>query len=388
MKITKQTFCAAPWFSILVDNAGHLAPCCKIQFNQKHKFKQADQYFHSPELNKIRQDLSEGIKNDACSKCWKDEKNGGDSLRLITNRTLALHSKINLREQIENPKISNVNSFDLVLGNLCNLKCVMCSPLSSSQLLAEANLNPSLHKRYKKKYSQKDFEWPNNENFVDWCSQHLPQAVHIKFSGGEPFLIPWISDAIECIPDHQKAKCVLHFTTNLTIINHKIFDIFKNFKQVWLSVSVEGTHGTHEYLRHGHSWKTLSRNIEKISEKKIQNLIFDINHVVQAPSYHSLLDMIRYFDKLNMLIHPILLSEPKFYHISALSKVAKQNFLDATEKYNGFNHDFVKFVRSVSKEYIEQNKSLTKECIRDLDNLDKVRGNSHSDVIPKENLAI
>ena len=48
----------------------------------------------------------------------------------------------------------------------------MCNPGLSSQLLAEANLNPKLKKRYDKNYVQKDFDWPKGDDFVDWCNEH------------------------------------------------------------------------------------------------------------------------------------------------------------------------------------------------------------------------
>jgi len=388
MMIPKETFCAAPWFSVQVSNTGRLAPCCKIKPKSKYSFKQLKEYFHSPELENLRQDLLTGVKNKGCTKCWRDEENGGDSLRLMSNRTLALHSKINLREQINKPTVSNIKSFDLTLGNLCNLKCVMCSPDESSQLLAEAELNPTLHKRYRAKFSQKDFDWPKGNDFVEWCGKHMPQAIHVQFSGGEPFIIPWIKDAIEAIPDEQKAKCVLHFTTNLTVLNQKLFESFKKFKQVWFSISVEGIHATHEYLRHGHSWQTLSNNIKSILTQKIENLILKINHVVQAPSYHSIMEMTEFFDLLEIEINPILLTDPKRFHISALTKEAKQDFLDKTKHYQGYNQNFIRFVRSVSQEYIDQDNELTKACIDDLSNLDAIRKNTHTNIIPEQNLRL
>ena len=285
MSTKKETFCLAPWYSIFLDSNGKISPCCKFK-DPHYSYKQIEEYFHSPDLTKVRKDLLGGIKNTNCNRCWKDEEAGGDSLRLITNRTIALHSEINLQEQINNPTTSNIKSFDLTLGNLCNLKCVMCNPRFSSQLLAEATLNPTLQSRYEVSYDQKDFDWPKGDDFVEWCNRYLPQAIHIKFTGGEPFIIPWIEQVIERIPDSQKKKCVLHFTSNLTVINPTLFECFEKFKEVWLSVSVEGTHDTHEYLRYGHTWQKLTNNLKLIQDMSIKKLILKINHVVQAPSFH------------------------------------------------------------------------------------------------------
>jgi len=387
MSYKKETFCLAPWYSIYLNSKGDLSPCCKFKNSKKqYSYSKIEDYFNSPELERVRQDLLQGVKNHNCDRCWKDEINGGDSLRLITNRTIALHSKINPQEQINEPKTSNIKSFDLTLGNLCNLKCVMCSPDLSSQLLVEAKLNTTIQKRYGFEANQKDFNWPNGNDFVEWCDRYLPEAIHIKFTGGEPFLVPWIYDVLSAIPSEQKKKCVLHFTTNLTIINDKLFDELRKFKEVWISVSVEGTNETFEYLRYGHSWEKLSSNIKNILSKKISNLIFKVNHVVQTPSYHSITDMTDFFDGIGIEIHPILLTSPKHYHISSLTRRSKEDFLDQTKGYSGHNLNFINFVRSVSYENIEQDRKLTRACVKDLSILDRVRGNDYKKIIPEYNL--
>ena len=386
MPINKNTFCVAPWYSLYLDSDKTLAPCCKIKNTHEYDYNQLDEYFDSPGLNKVRKDLLNGIKNKNCASCWHDEEQGGDSLRLISNRTIALGTKIRLLDQIENPKVSNIKSFDLTLGNLCNLKCVMCTPRLSSQLLAEANANPALKAMHDRKFNQKDFDWPKGDDFIDWCNQHLPQAIHIKFTGGEPFIIPWIKEVIERIPDSQKEKCVLHFTSNLTVINPALFEYFRKFKQVWLSVSVEGTHETHEYLRYGHTWQKLASNLKLVQDMKIENLILKINHVVQAPSFHSIMDMTDFFDSIGLEIHPIMLTSPKHFHISALTEHSKKKFLANTEDYVGLNKEFIDFVRNAIQENIKQDKTLTADCIKHLVKFDKVRKNSHKDIIPIDNL--
>ena len=85
MPIDKNTFCVAPWYSIFFDSKKRIAPCCKFKTLQENV--SVDEYFTSNELNSVRKDLINGVKNDACAKCWIDEENNGDSLRLISNRT-------------------------------------------------------------------------------------------------------------------------------------------------------------------------------------------------------------------------------------------------------------------------------------------------------------
>jgi hypothetical protein len=96
--------------------------------------------------------------------------------------------------------------------------------------------------------------------------------------------------------------------------------------------------------------------------------------------------MTKFFDDLGMEIHPILLTSPKHYHVSSLTKRSKQEFLDQTKEYRGHNINFINFVRSVTQENIEQDSALTKACVEDLSALDRVRGNDYKKIIPKYNL--
>ncbi len=383
----KNAFCIAPWYSLYLNSDKKLAPCCKFKETSKYNYNQLDEYFDSDELKHLREDLLNGIKNKSCISCWNEEEANGDSLRLVSNRTIGRFVETPLMSQIDNPKVSNIKSFDLVLGNLCNLKCIMCNPGLSSQLLAEANINTELKPLYPNdSFDQAKYNWPKDDEFVAWCNKQLPDAIHIKLTGGEPFIIPWIQTVIDKIPDKQKKKCVLHFTTNLTIVNLGLFENFRKFKEVWLSVSAEGINETHEYLRYGHKWETLETNIRLIKEMKIENLNLMINHVVQTPSYHSILSMTEYFDLLKLKIHPIMLTTPKHFHISSLTRKAKEDFLAKTENYTGYNKSFIDFVRNSTKKYIDHKTKLSKKVIKHLEYFDKVRKNSYKDIIPIDNL--
>lgn len=386
--MNKDTFCLAPWFSLFVDADKKIKPCCLIKKGEQYDFDQIEDYFQSSEIKALRKDLIKGVKNERCKKCWNDEESSGDSLRLITNRTLGQHSDINIKDQIDSPHVKNIKSFDLVLGNLCNLKCRMCAPDVSSQLLAEATLNPSLKQFYEKGqvYNQSNYNWPKQEQFVTWCKTHLPQSIHIKFTGGEPLINPWIKDVLHLIPDQQKKKCVLHFTSNLTTVDEQLFRLFEEFKEVWLSVSVEGIWATLDYIRDGHTWIDLSSTIKRIIHMQIPNLKLKINHVVQAPSYQSIMPMVRYFDSLGLEIRPLMLNTPKHFHISALTSRCKQHFIEQSLSYEGFNSAFVEYVAKVSKLYITQDKRLTELMLFQLGAFDKVRGKDYNKIIPVDHI--
>ena len=166
MTPNKNTFCVAPYRSIYLSSTGQLSPCCYTQTN--YNFDKIEDYYQSTSLNNLRKNLSNGVKDIQCKKCWITEDNGGDSLRLILNRTLGK----DITQAVNNLDTKNIKSFDLQLGNLCNLKCVMCSPKWSSQILAEININQEMKKFYKHgNLKQNEFNWPKENDFAKWFSK-------------------------------------------------------------------------------------------------------------------------------------------------------------------------------------------------------------------------
>ena len=379
----KNTFCVNPWLTVALDSDNKLSPCCYIPgFN--YNYQNIEKYFKSKELNDIRKDLLTGVKNKNCNKCWQKESQGMESQRQISNRTI----KGNIRKQISDPTTEDVVHIDFVLGNLCNLKCLMCKPLLSSQILAEAIKHPELKEIYDSNtsYVQKHFDWPKHKEFKEWCKIILPRCKKIHFGGGEPFIIPWIPKVLKDIDIAKKKQMTLHITTNLTIINDEILEAFNNFKEVWLSVSFEGTEDTFEYVRNGHNWETIKKNVKYIKDKNFNNLYFGVNNVIQATSFHSILSLVDFCDKNDMKINPLPLDRPESFHISALTKESKLNFLNHTAQYQGINKDYIKFVRNLCITNIEQNHKLSADCIRLLEKYDKVRKTNWKKIIPLENL--
>ena len=118
---------------------------------------------------------------------------------------------------------------------------------------------------------------------------------------------------------------------------------------------------------------------------KIDNLKLNINYVLQSISYHSIVNLVDVFDKLKLEIRPISLNTPNYLHISSLTKIAKEKFINETSQYKGLNSKFINVVRNITKQNIEQNHTYATKCKEHLQKFDGVRKNSYKDIIPIEN---
>lgn len=368
---------------------GFLKICCASKEQVDYKYNDIETWFKSEKLQRLRANLRDGIKDPICQQCWTREKNGRWSQRKTYNKYIGkiledswdknFAKNINLKESIENIDTANIRSFDLKLGNLCNLKCIMCYPGSSSQIMAEAKLHPALRKFYSDDLNA-DFTYAEGKPFKRWCDKFLKNSLHIKFTGGEPFMNPYLLDTLHSIPDTQKKKCILHFTTNLTKVNQEILKIFDKFKEIWLSVSVEGIGDLLAYARYGHQWDNLEKNLSTVMGKK--NVHVGVSHVVQAPTFIGIKDLINYFDKKQIDIEALFLNDPKCYHINAVKTEHKKDFLSVMQNYDGHNKTFVDTVKNFVSGNLAHDKNLAEQCVLRLKTFDKVRKNSFTKVVP------
>ena len=385
----KSTFCIAPFKHAQVNSRGFLKICCVSEENQQYKFNEIEDWHQSHVIKNLRKNLISGVKDPICENCWKKESSGVRSQRSVYNKHIGkileehwdknFKNNINLVNEIENVDSSAIQSFDLQLGNLCNLKCIMCGPDRSSQIMSEIKLHPELSKLYDFDLTG-DLEYANKEDFNAWCKKYLENSIHLKFTGGEPFLNPYLLKVLEHIPDSQKKKCILHFSTNLTRINQKILDLFDKFKETWISVSVEGIGDVLEYARFPHKWNDLEANLAVISGRK--KVFVSVSHVVQAPTFSGIMDLIKYFDKLKIKLDPIFLTTPTCFHLHSIKTSAKQKFIDEMESYDGQNTNFVSAVNEFCKSNIDYNEKLAHECVNRLQALDRVRGTDFTECIP------
>jgi MoaA/NifB/PqqE/SkfB family radical SAM enzyme len=142
MKFDK--LCLAPWVHGLVHTDKKLRPCCQHQVSSEYDFTQYKEWWNSDNMVSMRRDLFNGIEHKNCASCWNAESLGKESLRQGYNKLFK--KTIDLKKVVESKNDNFVLDYlpvtwDLRLGNLCNLKCVMCSPIFSDKIAEEYKLN-------------------------------------------------------------------------------------------------------------------------------------------------------------------------------------------------------------------------------------------------------
>ena len=278
MNLPNSTLCVLPWVSLEASPIGTVRPCCladdEILDDAGQKFKLGTANFqdiqNSSHMRNLRAQFLAGEKPQTCRKCWNEERAGRASKRMHTLDRL----KHMLPDQEWTQDAKPLMFLDLKLGNICNLKCRICGPWSSSQFATEElNFMPRAEQKSSHAYQMlRAGAWPReNEQFWSQIDTVLSDIRYIEFTGGEPFMIAEHFDMLQGIVDRGIAHQVeIHYNTNGTQWPERGPDIWKHFKTVEIAFSIDDVGSRFEYQRTNADWTEVCDNLERFRQLRTQ----------------------------------------------------------------------------------------------------------------------
>tara|TARA_S200000501_G_scaffold314163_1_gene305942 strand:+ start:113 stop:1309 length:1197 start_codon:yes stop_codon:yes gene_type:complete len=277
-------FCIAPFTSVRIGTRGYISPCCRLEkkYTEYHDKKRESaqdgiaKYHTSDYMNYLRKKFLNDERPAECRVCWLHEAQGYQSFRMEANRLHKILFQKDYERYLKLLKKDNLqkpSEVSLELTNLCNLKCMMCSGTSSSQLLKE---NHKLG--FELDMNQKDFDWRTSTKMK--IIQEIVDNENLEIlnlSGGETFMIPEIFHLLKKLKGRDvKVLC----TTNATQYNKKIVDTLQGLKNLHLMFSIESTGKQNDYLRFPSNWDNVQSNVKNLM-KDLPNATLNINCVIQ-----------------------------------------------------------------------------------------------------------
>ena len=189
----------------------------------------------------------------------------------------------------------------------------MCTPKYSSQLAKEQIKNPYL-KKWNGGHSEEDNADIMTEANIEFVTSGLTDDSDIKFLGGEPTIMPEVSQILDKLIFDRKTSCNIHITTNCTNFNNQaMFDKLKKFRSVGAQLSIDGMGKTLEYIRSPLHW-------DKAQEVITQwvNITTDrqIHFTLQALNLFNVYDFLFWLADYNKAIdESIITLTVEFYNI-------------------------------------------------------------------------
>jgi MoaA/NifB/PqqE/SkfB family radical SAM enzyme len=352
------TVCPIPWSHMEINNQGQIRPCC-IQTDIVGSI-QKDQLidvFHSDAMVKLRNNMLNGAQISGCDKCWATEKAGQLSNR---QRHLNLHAKEFYTEWIDHPKIC---SLDVKPGNVCNFKCRICTPTSSS-LYANEELNHTVNpdKIIQIKNYISTGRWADTDVFSLQLESLLPQLTNLDLYGGEPFLLKQLPIILQKAIDLDVAKNIrLHFNSNGSIFPEKLIPLFEQFKEIDIALSIDNI-GERFELERGGVWNDIEKNIINFISLQKHNICVYLFPTINIQNVLYIEELITWANRVEIELIYNLLHYPHYLSINNMTELAKQLVIDrfgnskhlilqtiANQVCNSKGSDGVEFVEHMRK---------------------------------------
>lgn len=377
----KKIDCKLAEFGLGVDNQGNLRPCCQyIKSQKKYNYKEIRDFEVNFRQKVLLNDLDQGIQHSSCQLCWRAEENGKQSLRKISNE---LYKDIIISNRNAN-KVANpiIIDFDISLGNLCNLKCIMCGPYASTQWYNEI-------KKHELEFKFHSFDslgnmlienWWEEPQLVEFIQINSQEAKKINFSGGEPFMFPRLGEVLESISNNKSLDLCLQFNTNGTVINDKILELLSRFPEVRIIVSLEGIDRHNDYIRFPSNWNSIDKNIKKF--QKYKNLEVTIHHTFQPSSVYSLPPLAKYCEDNNLNLSINFLYHV-FFNLNAINKNEKRSLIKwAQDQNNDLTNNAKQEVLALLSN-VEPSENERNRYQEYVEFLDKIRNTNYQNVFGK-----
>jgi hypothetical protein len=264
----------------------------------------------------IRLEMKQGRVPQACSGCLRLEEQGGDSPRL------------EYLSRFGSEDLEQIKYLDLTVDNVCNLECLMCTPLYSSRL------NSSFSEIY-----------PNHKTVSAWklstadltkVFEQLPFLEMLTITGGEPFHSPTVQKILtHLIETGLAARLSLRIFSNFTVRPSWMVKTLSAFNECEILASIDAIDEAYERIRYPAKWTSVIGNLNWLLENRSANISIRVHAVAMAPGWRSLGGLLRLTARISGLSSRIpsvtLLSAPVHLQPDVLSEAEYQEGCNSIE---------------------------------------------------------
>jgi len=324
-----KTFCMFPWLHLNVTPKGDIYPCCSNDYttpfgNTKEiTLKQA---FNSPKMKELRLDMLNERKNKICDFCYKHEEAGPYSFRNYSKEQFSKHFDDIVPTTKEDGTVEDfkMRYFDIRFSNICNFKCRTCGSEFSSQWGLEMNKN------FDPKHPILIHADDEKGDLLKEVLTHVEHIDLAYFAGGEPLITDEHYTILEEMIRLGRTDITLRYNTNASNVrykNHDVLDLWKHFKKIELSCSVDHFGERAEYMRKGTDWGKVESNL--LTFRDLDYVVFQMNTVFSIYNYLTLGDFYNYLQSKNIIrendwYHSLYLAvHPNYYCAKSLPKLLK-----------------------------------------------------------------
>lgn len=308
--VDSKTFCILPFIQYSTTTDGEIRLCCRSRAVGAIAESSLGEMWQGPVMEQVRSDLSEGRRRSECRACWELEDLGMVSLRQGQSIQRALVNKDRVLGWMSQRHLPGPHTLELKLSNLCNLKCRMCSPIASTPWLKEWPQIQEYYNSGDRQSIQESYDFQvqkrepvldhflTNPRFIADLAKFSDGIQELEFAGGEPLLDPLHYEVLKGVLP-RASEITLKYSTNLMMLGTRRFDVmelWRQFKQVKLTISIDGYPELNEYIRTGTVSSTFEKNLATVQslpnvELKASTCISTYNALFLRETYEYIVSL-------------------------------------------------------------------------------------------------
>lgn len=243
------------------------------------------------------------------------------------------------------------SSLDIRFGNLCNQKCIMCSPIYSNlwydEWLPYHNTNKfgsgnpvtiTKDPNTNKWIQPKELQWYEDPRWWPKFETMMPYLKHIYITGGEPMVTPAHDEMLDKLIESGYAKDIwLEYDSNCSAINNKIVERWHHFKKVDIRASMDAIEDQYEIIRFGGKWDKFSANILKLKEYEKESngkiRLLSVSTCFQIATTYEIIKSEEWAKSVGVEFHLRFLEGPVKHAVASLSDSAKLELINYYSNY-------------------------------------------------------
>jgi sulfatase maturation enzyme AslB (radical SAM superfamily) len=373
-----KSFCIYPWINL--NSTEEELKLCARDSSTVTKLENLIDWKSNTEYVKIRQAMLNGQRlPEHCSFCYNYEDLGIESYRQFETLDWVAQLDLNSIEDLAN--IDRPYYYEITLGNHCNIKCRSCQPKYSKPIGDEI-----------KKFNiitPKKFSWKPLKSSVDQINiDTLDQKTTVYFQGGEPSIMPEVSEFLEKCLQQGKTNFNLSMCTNGVKFSSRFLELVSQFSNVNFSFSIDGYGHINDYWRSGSQWDKVISNLRLIQSQGHYVSINTVPGIYNVTNLHLLfefLDRELPFTAVYIQIN-YLHWQSAFNHPNAELVIESMKRCQQTSIYHSNGKSCKSSIDSLMQHY-SNNPVCNLDDLRTFfdynDQLDRVRGVKLADYIPE-----
>lgn len=276
-----KVFCEKPFNHNYIHMNGKIRLCCttiqNIPSNDGYTLYDAgrysiEEYWNSDRMRQIRKNMITGQETLDCRRCYEEEAQGLQSLR----NTKGMDDYI-AHTLSDGTYTKSADTMQIQMGNICNLKCKMCSQAYSHmlglELLEIGQEDPEFLLWVKEQGAEvnnwtnelgKKEQWFKNTIVKKQMFKHISRNIRdLRVIGGEPTLIPEFYELFKyCYSQGTLEDKSVSIVTNLTNTNPQMTEWLPKLKQWSIYASIDGIGERTEYIRYPSQWSKILKNLD------------------------------------------------------------------------------------------------------------------------------